>query len=49
MDDGRCDVLGVERLGQFRGVLDVDAECNAVLAVVRVIDVGSALNSAFWN
>ena len=46
MDDGRREVLGVECLGQLRGVLDVDAEGDAVLAVVRVIDVGSALNSA---
>jgi hypothetical protein len=30
-------------------VLDVDAEGYAVLTVVRVINVGSALNSVFWN
>jgi len=44
MNDGRREVLGVECLGQFRGVLDVDAERNAVLTVVRVIDVGGARN-----
>ena len=42
VNDGRRDVLGVERLGQLRGVLDVDAERDAVLTVVRVIDVGGA-------